>query len=68
MTKGCSGINYLGADSSNPFTADYVNDQHDAFFFGNPKTSVQRKTSQGTVRAHSVEKHRVSQPPDDRKP
>ena len=68
MTKGCSGINYLGADSSNPFTADYVTTSTTPSSSGIPKTSVQRENvardSQGRIR---FEKHRVSQPPDDRK-
>jgi hypothetical protein len=68
MTKGCSGINYLGADSSNPFTADYVTTSTMPSSSGIPKTSVQRENvardSQGRIR---FEKHGVSQPPDDRK-
>jgi len=69
MTKGCSGINYLGADSSNPFTADYVTTSTTPSSSGIPKTSVQRENvardSQGRIR---FEKHRVSQPPTTGKP
>jgi hypothetical protein len=68
ITKGCSGINYLGADSSNPFTAEYVTTSTGPASSGPPKTIVRRENvardSKGRIR---FEKHGVSQPPDDRK-
>ena len=68
VTKGCSGINYLGADSSNPFTAEYVTTSTMPSSSGVPKTTVLKENvardSQGRIR---FEKHGVAQPPDDRK-
>lgn len=68
VTKGCSGINYLGADSSNPFTAEYVTTSTMPSSSGVPKTTVSKENvardSQGRIR---FEKHGVAQPPDDRK-
>src|SRR5437879_2584184 len=67
VTKGCSGIGYLGADSSNPFIAEYVATSTMPSFLGVPKTSVQRENvardSQGRIR---FEKHGVARPLDDR--
>jgi len=67
-TKGCSGINYVGADSSNPFTAEHVTTSTMATPAGMPKTTVVRENvardSKGRIR---FEKHGVRQPPDDRK-
>ncbi|HEV1992775.1 MAG TPA: hypothetical protein VGR03_00425 [Candidatus Acidoferrum sp.] len=68
VTKGCSEINYVGADSSNPFTAEYVTTSTMPTPAGVPKTMVLRENvardSQGRIR---FEKHGVAQPPDDRK-
>jgi hypothetical protein len=68
ITKGCSRINYLGADSSNPFTAEYVTTSTMPASSGPQKTIVLRENvardSKGRIR---FEKHGVSQPPDDRK-
>jgi hypothetical protein len=68
ITKGCSGINYVGADSNNPFTADYVTTSTMATPAGAPKTMVLRENvardSQGRIR---FEKHGVGPLPDDRK-
>src|SRR5437016_4273411 len=68
VMKGCSGIGYLGADSSNSFIAEYVTTITMPSFLGVPKTSVQRENvardSQGRMR---FEKHGVARPPDDRK-
>jgi len=67
VMKGCSGIGYLGADSSNSFIAEYVTTITMPSFLGVPKTSVQRENvardSQGRMR---FEKHGVARPPDDR--
>ena len=68
LKKGCSGIDYLGADSGNPFTAESVTTATAPATVGAPKTTVFRENiardSHGRIR---IEKHGVSQPPDDRK-
>ena len=68
IKKGCSGINYVGADSSNPFTAEVVTTTTMPTPAGAPKTIVLRENiardSQGRIR---FEKHGVAQPPNDRK-
>ncbi len=68
ISKGCGGINYVGADSSNPFTAEYVTTSTMPTPAGVPKTWVLRENvardSQGRIR---FEKHGVVQLPDDRK-
>jgi len=68
LTKGCLGMGYLGTDSSNPFTAEYVTTSTMASSSGAPKTIVLKENvardSQGRIR---FEKHGVAQPPDDRK-
>jgi hypothetical protein len=68
VTKGCSGIGYLGADSSNPFIAEYVTTSTTPASLGVPKMIVRRENvardSRGRIR---FEKHGVAQPPDDRK-
>lgn len=67
-TKGCTGIGYVGTDSRNPFTAEYVTTSSMASTAGAPKTSVMKedvaRDSEGRIR---IEKHGVAQPPDDRK-
>jgi len=67
-TKGCTGIGYVGTDSSNPFTAEYVTTSSMVSAAGAPKTSVMKedvaRDSEGRIR---IEKHGVAQPPDDRK-
>jgi len=66
--RGCAGIGYVGADSSNPFTAEYVTTSSMVSTAGAPKTSVMKedvaRDSEGRIR---IEKHGVAQPPDDRK-
>jgi len=68
ITKGCAGINYASADSSNPFTAEYVTTSTVPAAAGAPKISVTRedvaRDSEGCIR---IERHGVTQPPDDRK-
>jgi len=68
LTKGCSGINYLGADTSNPFTAERVVTSTIPDPTGAPKMMVSReivaRDSLGRIR---FEKHGVAQPRDDRK-
>ena len=68
LKKGCSGIDYLGADSGNPFTAESVTTATAPATVGAPKTTAFRENiardSHGRIR---IEKHGVSQPPDDRK-
>jgi hypothetical protein len=68
LKKGCSGIDYLGADSSNPFTAERVITSTIPATGGPPKTIIFRENiardSQGRIR---IEKHDMGQPPDDRK-
>jgi hypothetical protein len=68
IRKGCIGINYVGADSSNPFTAEYRTTSTMPSPAGVPKTIVQRedvaRDSQGRIR---FERHGVARPPDDRK-
>jgi hypothetical protein len=67
-TKGCTGIGYVGTDSRNPFTAEYVTTSSMASTAGAPKTSVMKedvaRDSEGRIR---IERHGVAQPPDDRK-
>jgi hypothetical protein len=68
IRKGCGGINYVGADFSNPFTAEFVTTSTIPSSAAVPKTTVLRENiardSQGRIR---FEKHGVAQPPDDRK-
>lgn len=68
IRKGCNGINYVGADSSNPFTAEYVTTSTTLSSAGAPKTIVLRedvaRDSQGRIR---FEKHGVTRLRDDRK-
>jgi hypothetical protein len=68
VTKGCAGVGYVGPDSSNPFTAEYVMTSTMPAAAGVPKISVTRedvaRDSQGRIR---IEKHGVAQPPDNRK-
>jgi hypothetical protein len=68
LKKGCSGIDHLGADSGNPFTAERVTISTTPSTGGTPKTTVFRENiardSQGRIR---IEKHGAAQPPDDRK-
>jgi hypothetical protein len=68
IRKGCIGINYVGGDSSNPFTAEYVTTSTMPSPAGVPKTIVRRedvaRDSQGRIR---FEKHGVTRLPDDRK-
>jgi hypothetical protein len=68
IRKGCNGINYVGADSSNPFTAEYRTTSTTPSPAGVPKTIVQRedvaRDSQGRIR---FAKHGVARLRDDRK-
>ena len=68
IRKGCNGINYVGGDSSNPFTAEYVTTSTTPGPAGVPKTIVLRedvaRDSQGRIR---FEKHGVTRLRDDRK-
>ena len=69
IQKGCNGVNYIGADSSNPFTAEYRTTSTTPSTQGVPKTTVQRedvaRDSQGRIR---FAKHGVTRRLDDRKP
>jgi hypothetical protein len=68
IRKGCNGINYVGGDSSNPFTAEYVTTSTTPNPAGVPKTSVLRedvaRDSQGRIR---FEKHGVTRLRDERR-
>lgn len=65
--KGCIGINYVGADTANPFTAEYRTTSTSTEA-GVPKTVIQQekvaRDSRGRIR---FEKHGIRQPPDGRK-
>jgi hypothetical protein len=66
--KGCAGINYIGSNASNPFTAEFVITSTMPVSSGEPRIIVRRESvardSQGRIR---FEQHAVAQPPDDRK-
>jgi hypothetical protein len=68
LTKRCTGTGYVGADSSNPFTAEYVTTGTMLTPGEEPKISVMKEAvardSKGRVR---IERHGFEQPPDDRK-
>jgi hypothetical protein len=68
ISQGCVGINYVGADSGNPFVAELVMASTIATPAGAPKitmmTEAVARDSQGRIR---FEKHGIAQPPDDRK-
>jgi hypothetical protein len=68
IRKGCNAINYVGADSDNPFTVEYVTTSTTTSPAGVPKTIVLRedvaRDSQGRIR---FEKHGVPRLRDDRK-
>ena len=68
VPKGCAGVGYIGADASNPFSAEYVETSTMPTPAGVMKITVRKdevaRDSQGRIR---VEKHGVAQPPDDRK-
>jgi hypothetical protein len=68
ISQGCLGINYVGADSGNPFVAELVMTSTMATPAGAPKITVMTEAvardSQGRIR---FEKHGIAQPPDDRK-
>jgi hypothetical protein len=66
--KRCIAMNFVGADSSNPFTAERVTTSMMPTRSGAPKTTVRKepvaRDSQGRLR---FEKRGVQQSPDDRK-
>jgi hypothetical protein len=68
ISRGCAGINYVGADSSNPFAAEYAMTTTAPTPTGVLKTMVWRENvardSQGRIR---FEKRGMGQLPDDRK-
>jgi hypothetical protein len=65
---GCAGVGYVGPDSGNPFSAEYVETSTMPTPAGVMKITVTRdevtRDSQARIR---IEKHNVAQPPDDRK-
>jgi hypothetical protein len=66
--KRCIAMNFIGADSSNPFTSERVTTSTMPTSSGAPKTTVWRelvaRDSEGRLR---FERRGVRQPPDDRK-
>ncbi len=68
LPPGCTGIGYVGPDTSNPFTAEYITTTLMATPSG-PREVILTKEkvardSRGRIR---IERHGVAQPPDDRK-
>jgi hypothetical protein len=68
IKKGCSSINYVGADASNPFTAEHVTTSAESDSSGAQKTTQLKeyiaRDGRGRIR---FEKHDVARTADDRK-